>query len=309
LTQNNVILEKMDGSMVAPFLSEGKLLYASKNGRTPLSDIIQRYVDNGNTKYSEFSLKWISEDYSPIYEWCSPQSTIVLEYQEDQLILTALRNNASGEYVPYQDMLEAAAAWNIPVVKSWKGKLLESDEQNKFESFPEWILHMRSKVDLEGFVMRFEDGFMLKLKTEWYFALNKGLLQNMFTTERDLWLCILNNQFDDMKPVMKVAQKEMVDKFSEDLITAIQESATRISKEIEEMKKEFPDRRTFSGELSKRKIHWKPLYYDIFEGNDPLESSLDFVKKQLSSGKKNHDLIRPLCGNLKFDFLYNESDN
>lgn len=38
----------------------------------------------------------MDEDYTPIFEWCSPRSRIVLDYETDLMVLTGLRSNATG---------------------------------------------------------------------------------------------------------------------------------------------------------------------------------------------------------------------
>jgi hypothetical protein len=52
---------------------------------------------------------------------------------------------------------------------------------------------------MEGFVIRFEDGTMLKIKTNWYFTLNHSLDKIKSCSERHLWKSILSEEYDDIK--------------------------------------------------------------------------------------------------------------
>lgn len=52
---------------------------------------------------------------------------------------------------------------------------------------------------MEGFVIRFEDGVMLKIKTDWYFTLNHSLDKIKSCSERHLWKSILSEEYDDIK--------------------------------------------------------------------------------------------------------------
>jgi len=51
-----------------------------------------------NPQYIDFARDCIGEGYTPIFEWCSNKNRIVLDYPEDQLILTSVRHMITGEY-------------------------------------------------------------------------------------------------------------------------------------------------------------------------------------------------------------------
>lgn len=81
-------------------------------------DAEQFIQSNTEIDYFGFCKKWITEGYSPIFEWCSKDVPIILKYEkvnfqnsksiklfQDQLVLTALRNNKTGKYLLYEDMV------------------------------------------------------------------------------------------------------------------------------------------------------------------------------------------------------------
>jgi hypothetical protein len=41
----------------------------------------------------------IDGDMTPIFEWCSRNQRIVVDYPEDMLVLTAVRDNIEGVYI------------------------------------------------------------------------------------------------------------------------------------------------------------------------------------------------------------------
>ena len=96
----HIILNKLDGSMISPFLVNDKLIFGSKMGKTEVSEQVEEWLKRtGNLKrYSDFSLRAIQSGYSPIFEWTSPQNKIVIDYNESNLILTAFRHMNSGKY-------------------------------------------------------------------------------------------------------------------------------------------------------------------------------------------------------------------
>lgn len=97
--QRKSILEKLDGSMIAPFYSGGKIRWGTKMGITDLTNQVEEFVLK-NPKYQKFATEIIDKNHTPIFEWCSNKNRIVVSYPEDKLILTAIRHNITGEYSP-----------------------------------------------------------------------------------------------------------------------------------------------------------------------------------------------------------------
>jgi hypothetical protein len=58
-----IILEKLDGSMVCPFYTEGKLRFATKNGVTDTSKLVESYVARSDIPYLEYSARWVDKGY------------------------------------------------------------------------------------------------------------------------------------------------------------------------------------------------------------------------------------------------------
>ena len=69
--RKHYLLVKLDGSMISPFYTEGKLRYATKLTVTDTSLLVEEFVKQSSLKYDELSSHWIEKGYSPIFEWCS----------------------------------------------------------------------------------------------------------------------------------------------------------------------------------------------------------------------------------------------
>ena len=98
LVDPHYLMTKLDGSMIHPILLNGNIRWMSKMGITSVSEQVEYFVQN-NTKYVEFAKWCLSESFTPIFEWCSTKQRIVVHYEEDQLILLAVRHMITGEYV------------------------------------------------------------------------------------------------------------------------------------------------------------------------------------------------------------------
>src|SRR6185503_7823334 len=110
-TRKHVYLDKLDGSMVTPFLDKGQhLRWATKMGITEVAMQAEVHVAK-NQKYIDFATACLDipgDEVTPIFEWCSRKQRIVVDYPEDQLILTGMRALNSGYYYPYDSMKRVA---------------------------------------------------------------------------------------------------------------------------------------------------------------------------------------------------------
>ena len=96
-----VIMDKLDGSMMHPMRVDGKILWCSKMGPTDVAEQVARFVE-AHPAYIKLADDLVAQGYTPIFEWVSRQQRIVVDYPVDNLILTAVRNMKTGEYIPYK---------------------------------------------------------------------------------------------------------------------------------------------------------------------------------------------------------------
>lgn len=198
----HVILEKLDGSMVSPCYVNGHIRWMTKMGITDTSMEAEAFVAS-RPEYVKFAKMCIvALGNTPIFEWCSNKNRIVLDYPEDRLVLTAMRNTNAGHYLSYDTIADLAKTYNIPVVRAY-------NLQNT--SLDRLIYVVRSMEDSEGVVVRFDDGHMIKIKSDWYVRIHK--VKSLLGQERDVVKLILNNELDDMLPVLPREDVERVEKF------------------------------------------------------------------------------------------------
>lgn len=82
LKRPHVFLEKKDGTMTCALLENEKVIkFRTKMGTdTDVAKKIQDYINNSKLKdnYLEFLMKWLSNGFTPIFEYVSPNNRIVL---------------------------------------------------------------------------------------------------------------------------------------------------------------------------------------------------------------------------------------
>jgi RNA ligase len=183
----HVILEKLDGSMITPLLTDAGLRWGTKMGVTDVALPVEDFV-KANPHYTHYANVCIAADYTPIFEWCSRKQTIVIDHPVDRLVLIALRHNKTGLYESYDRMKQSLAQFAIPIVEAYEGTL---------ENMQALIDYTRDLVGTEGFVVRFDSGHMLKVKAEDYVRKHKA--KDMIGREKNVIEIIVNEKADDVK--------------------------------------------------------------------------------------------------------------
>lgn len=192
VAQPHLILEKLDGSMISPFLVKNKLLWGTKMGQTDVSEQVDAWlkVKDIHNQYEKFARMWIESGWTPIFEWVSNTQRIVLDYPQANLILTAMRFMHDGQYMDFDVMSYMAEKWKIPVVKTIEGSQLNE----------ELLKNTKDLKDQEGFVIRFKDGQMFKIKSDWYCELHR--VKSEINYERGVVALLLTDAMDDLKSMM-----------------------------------------------------------------------------------------------------------
>ncbi len=215
MSNSHAILEKLDGSMIAPFIVNGEMIWGTKMGATDVAKPVEAFV-NKRRQYIEFADALLTRGFTPIFEWCSRKQRIVLDYAEDQLILTAVRNMVSGEYVAFENLKDFIDPKMIPVVRHFQP---ETDMK-------EFVEYVRDLELLEGFVVRFNDGHMLKLKCHWYLQIHKA--KEAILQDRNIVELILDEKLDDVKAHLPAEECDRLTQFEHDFNQAIKSTYERL---------------------------------------------------------------------------------
>jgi T4 RnlA family RNA ligase len=243
MSRSHVIFDKLDGSMIAPFTVNGEMIWGTKMGATDVAKPVEEFVET-RSHYRIFAKFLISRGYTPIFEWCSRKQRIVLDYQEDQLILTAIRSLYDGRYVSRDLMEMHAEEYGIPVVRTWD---MDTHMDNKtMKSFASYVSGLE---DLEGYVVRFDDGHMLKLKCQWYLQIHKA--KEAILQDRNIVELILDEKLDDIKAHLPAEDRDRLTKFEDDFNKIIRPLALSIVVQVSNCQRiGGMDRKTFAIEYA-----------------------------------------------------------
>ncbi len=263
LSRPHAILEKLDGSMIAPFIVDGKMIWGTKMGATDVAKPVEEFVAR-NPEYVRFAEEAIANGWTPIFEWCSRKQRIVLDYFDDQLVLTGLRYMNTGVYALHDNLVELGKAFSIPVVRAF-------EPQTDMKAFLEYV---RDLEDLEGFVVRFDDGHMLKLKSHWYLQIHKA--KEAILQDRNIVELILEEHLDDIKAHLPAEDRDRLTQFESDFNTEVGAVVVKIAGILYDVVGKM-DRKMFALDVAPNLDPYiRPIAFKNFEGYS-LEKLFDDV--------------------------------
>jgi len=286
----HVILEKLDGSMITPMIMDGVVRWGTKAGLTDVSAQVEEFLKNDVSDYTGFVRQIISKGYTPIFEWCSRKQRIVIDYPKDQLVLTAIRDTIHGEYVNYETMKWFVSDWDIPVVE----KVFDS----KVENIEEFIEKVRNSKVGEGCVIRFDDGHMLKLKTDYYIAIHKA--KDALSSERKMVEVLFQGGLDDLKAVLNPEDRLQIEIYESAFWRTFNENLDLLR--ILENKFVGMDRKTFALEFAPA-FHplIRAMIFNLMDGKKTApEILLATYIKNITNNKKFADLKHLFFREIKY---------
>lgn len=202
------VLEKMDGSMIAPIwlgdpnnIDAKGIRWTTKMGITDIAKPVEDWVALRD-HYAQFARECIWNGWTPLFEWCSRHQRIVIDYPQDRLVLLAIRDNRTGRYLPYEKLRELAIARKIDFVRALPGGL---------HSIEEFMDEVRDVEGMEGYIIVFDDGRKYKVKGAWYCQIHRT--KEFLTHEKDVLALIVNDLIDDAKAFMTDEDRARVDGF------------------------------------------------------------------------------------------------
>lgn len=204
---------KLDGSFIRPIFLGDKVLWGTKMGVTEVADMAAKFVAD-KVNYREFALEMYKNRLTPIFEYIGPHNRVVIDYEQENMVLLAIRDMQTGRYCTNQieDMI---AHYNMPRPDAFH-----------FDSFDSMLQNIRNREDIEGVVVHFNDQHMVKLKAEHYVAIHKT--KDMVNLEHNAMKLILDEKIDDLMPFLDKKDAEIVLGYEARFKAAIENAVDRV---------------------------------------------------------------------------------
>lgn len=207
-TRPHTVEVKYDGSMVHTVMdSDGVLYFNTRAGLTPTAQRAWDFAESW-PELLKLCLNHAQNGRTCIFEWRSPDDRIVIEHTEPSLVLTAVRENVSGQY--FSASTSAQFDRDVVCVGHSYG---EVDQRRVSDDMARY----RNSVDTEGVVVKFSGDDFYKVKTDWYVGLHRIASKD---SERHVVKAILEGRVDDLVPLYGDA----VVKYSKAAISSIKQA-------------------------------------------------------------------------------------
>ena len=163
------IADKADGSLVSFMkLPNGNTFAKTIAGfsNEQVAESMKLYNTDGVLR--DFIEDMLELNMTPLFEFVSIFNRIVLIYKKTELKFIGARNNVTGDFIPacrIETKFDISRVANV--MKD--GDTLDS-----------MIKLAKTEKDIEGWVIEFDDGQLIKIKCEWYFNLHGIRTENIF---------------------------------------------------------------------------------------------------------------------------------
>jgi RNA ligase len=279
LSKSHIVMEKLDGSMIHPAIVDGQVCFMTRMGRTDVARKAERHL---TPKVAEQCRVNLESGWTPIFEFTAPDNRIVIQYPESSLTLLALRNTTHGDY-----------AWQSTTDLVAKSMGIEPVPTHEMSDDPKLFLHYaRSVKGMEGFVIRFADGFMVKAKGEDYVLKHRA--KESVLQEKNVLALIVRDELDDVLPLLDVADRANVERYRDDVLDGITEAEDILSRMVSAGKD--ADQKTFATVVLGPVIpQVRSLAFKVRAGAVPRDAIIASIVKGCGSAS-GVDHVRPLFG-------------
>lgn len=301
ITQPHHILQKLDGSMISPFIVNDTVIFGTKMGETDTSAQALQFINNSDIKYNHFAREMIEKcNVTPIFEWCSRKSRIVIDYANDMLVLTAMRNLHTGQYMSFDDMNNIAYNYNIPTVIALTGSIINMDN---------FVECTKRLIDEEGYVVRFSSGYMIKIKADDY--CRKHSLKDTILFEKNVLRLIVEDKIDDLLGDFSDADRACIEKYRNSVMHNMMNFCNRIENRIIAAKEMYKDdKKQFA-------VNYVPRFNKnehgfMFQAWDNKKPLLDVVKTFIINNCSSQTAVnttRFIIGELVWNTCYFNASN
>jgi len=217
------VTAKEDGSLVAfMMLPNGKLF--SKT----IGSFTSEQAENAYKLLyeDEEQVLWVknmlNSGFTPMFEYLSWDNRVVVKYAAPHLCLIGVRDNIAGTYYAADELVRNSIPMSMHLVSSYAGDL---------DYYIELAKTMEGK---EGWVIKFIDGQLIKVKTAWYFKLH-GLRTQDINREDYVIKNYLEETLDDVMSQLDPEEDSDAYSFVSKVTEAIDNYIIHVDKSVDEL--------------------------------------------------------------------------
>jgi RNA ligase len=278
-SQPHATLDKLDGSMVHPVRLNGEIVFMTRMGMTDQSAKARLHADASMLALCSAML---DAGVTPIFEFTSPDNRIVVAYDKPRITLLAARQIISGDYFPHTELTALGNRFGVPVAAN-RGAI------NEAKTF---VAEARELPGIEGYVIAFDSGHRIKLKTDGYVLRHKAL--SGLSLEKNVLAWVAARAVDDVVPLLSDELAKEVLSYQATVLTSLSRHAGQI-KALVAQHGMLP-RKDFAAIVMKEvDPRLRGAAFSALDGRDPAAALMGTIESAAKSGT-SVDAIRDLFG-------------
>lgn len=297
VSRPHFILEKLDGSMIRPLPTSGGIRWGTKMGITDVGMVAECFVAT-RPEYVEFAEQCMEKGLTPLFEFCSRDTRIVLDYPEDRMVLTGIRNNVSGGYTSHADMKHLGAQFGFEVVNR---------DFFMVEDMVGYVADVKQEDSSEGVVIRFHDGHMLKVKNDWYVRVHRA--KDMIRSEMRLLDLVLNEELDDLLPTLMDEDRGRVLSYVDSFYNEVNHAIAMVSDLYGYARAEFETKKDFALGKKDMDASIRSIIFGLWDGKHKNcgDAVLKVIRAGMSSETKFAEMKSRMNLNTGWDEIWGKN--
>ena len=257
-----VVQEKIDGSLIHPIAVDDYLLVKSKTSFLSEHSRAGKELLERDSRKKSLVFDLYKDGLVPLFELIGPENQVVVKYDRDDLVLLAVRNVYSGEYLPLEEVGKIAKEYKV-----------------EFARWTEIPFHrlrniLENEKGVEGFVAFVNSNFV-KFKTKWYLNLHSFISE---IREDVIFYAFLDDKLDDILINIDGEKRKIVEEIAEKVKSVLNEKVKRALELFSEYKDLGFDRKSFA--LKYRKEELFPAVIGKSKEEEVISGVVDLLRKR-----------------------------
>lgn len=297
LSRPHQLVEKLDGLMIRPLDTGSGFRWGTKMGVTDVGMLAEEFVATEtaglNNSYVDIAYFCRAEGFTPLFEFCSRRTRIVVDFPQETLVLLAVRDNVSGAYMPRDLLRSWAGTFGCPVVDYVDHLGRTSSE---FEAGISSVADMESVVEAvrgdeegEGKIVVFHDGHAVKIKSDWYVRVHRA--KDMMRSEMRLLDLVFNEELDDLMATLLSEDRARIETYLESYHDAVAGLRDRIDVTYRHVRASYESKKDFALSVYAKDVlssTWKSIIFGLWDGKSGCASdaALKVIRNSMSSETK-----------------------
>ncbi len=256
------VQDKADGSLIQFIQINGDTFAKSKQSFTNDQAKSAQSIYDESAELKFFIHDCWGNNFHPLFELIGPSNQVVLEYPEDELVLIAVRND-DGEFI---DVNKFNYKYTVDSYDITLDEILDS---------------AKNDTDREGYIIKFTDGNIVKVKTLDY--LEKHRLTDESNSYKIILKRILEENMDDIMQVITKEKREKIKKLEQPL----DDYVTHFTQQIYDIIQSAPESRKEVALKNKGHLYFSVIMSNLHEAEmeDIKDSLIQSILKKNSKEK------------------------